>query len=57
MLTVILTLISMIYLNFLFLVGVLISMEAVIAPGLRSYVAQLVKKEDLGWNYIIIILN
>lgn len=29
-------------------VGVVIGMEAVITPGLRTLVAQLVKREDLG---------
>uniref|UniRef100_A0A1X7UXL6 Major facilitator superfamily (MFS) profile domain-containing protein n=1 Tax=Amphimedon queenslandica TaxID=400682 RepID=A0A1X7UXL6_AMPQE len=38
----------------MFLVGVFISMEAVVAPSLRSYVAQLVKKEDLGTTFSVL---
>ena len=32
-------------------VGIIISMEAVISPSLKSYITRLVKKEDLGKGY------
>ncbi|XP_019851843.1 PREDICTED: proton-coupled folate transporter-like [Amphimedon queenslandica] len=38
----------------MFLVGIIISMEALISPSIKSYITRLVKKEDLGATFSVV---